>query len=97
MIPMRELLLYTTLGCHLCEQAEAITLPLLEQATWQLRLVEIADDEALMARYGTRIPVLYRPDLYRAGEAACELGWPFDAQSVSWFLAQTGPGEQCVE
>ena len=37
-------------------------------------VVDIADDEALLARYGTRIPVL-----------ACrgrEIGWPFNADDV---------------
>lgn len=54
---MSKLVLYTTLGCHLCERLEAeladlgITEPRLER-------IEIAEDEALLARYGTRIPVL---------------------------------------
>lgn len=54
---MKRLTLYTTLGCHLCEQLEA------ELARWghadiELERVEIAVDEALIERYGVRIPVL---------------------------------------
>ncbi|MGB8714301.1 MAG: glutaredoxin family protein [Onishia taeanensis] len=51
------LTLYTTLGCHLCEELEAWLARLGPQAP-PLRRVEIADDPALLARYGERIPVL---------------------------------------
>ncbi|MAX32445.1 MAG: thioredoxin family protein [Halomonadaceae bacterium] len=49
--------LYTTLGCHLCEALEAWLARLGPQAP-ALRRVEIADDAALLARFGERIPVL---------------------------------------
>jgi hypothetical protein len=42
--------------------------------------VEISDDDALMERYGIRIPVL------RVADA--ELGWPFDAARLEQFLDQ---------
>lgn len=73
--------LYTTLGCHLCElalhllqaqQAKGRDLHIIE--------VEISDDDALMERYGIRIPVL------RVADA--ELGWPFDAARLEQFLDQ---------
>ncbi|MDI4636675.1 MULTISPECIES: glutaredoxin family protein [Halomonadaceae] len=51
------LTLYTTLGCHLCEELEAWLVWLGPQAP-ALHRVEIADDAALLARYGERIPVL---------------------------------------
>ena len=60
--------LYTTSGCHLCEQAEAR----LRQAGLAVSLVEIADDPALLERYGVRIPVLRRLD------TGAERDWPFD-------------------
>jgi hypothetical protein len=67
------LALYATSGCHLCEQAAdlirgAVAVP--------FRMVEIADDENLMERYGVRIPVLRRLD---TGQ---ELDWPFEAAAV---------------
>ena len=61
--------LYTTSSCHLCEQAEQ----LLAQVGLAFDAVEIADDPALLERYGVRIPVLRRRD---TGE---ELNWPFNA------------------
>ncbi|MDA9711664.1 glutaredoxin family protein, partial [Luminiphilus sp.] len=49
---MRQLVLYTTAGCHLCEHAEAI----LDAAACDYAPVDIADDLSLMERYGVRIP-----------------------------------------
>jgi hypothetical protein len=49
-----------------------------------LQEVEISDSEALMARYGVRIPVLARADDQR------EIGWPFDQQQVLSLLAGQG-------
>ena len=48
----------------------------------RLRLVDIADSDALMERYGTRIPVLANAALL--GE---EIGWPFDEAAVRGLLA----------
>ncbi|WP_136253842.1 glutaredoxin family protein [Onishia niordana] len=52
-----RLTLYTTLGCHLCEELEAWLARLGPEAPALVR-VEISDDAALLARYGERIPVL---------------------------------------
>ena len=76
---MTHLTLYTTLGCHLCEQAEAMITSCLPASTYELELVEIANSDELMAAYGVRIPVLRRQDLDQ------EIGWPFtpaDIQSL---------------
>nr|WP_298412689.1 glutaredoxin family protein [uncultured Halomonas sp.] len=54
---MRRLILYTTLGCHLCEQLEA-EIARIGVENIVLERVEIADSDALIERYGTRIPVL---------------------------------------
>ncbi|WP_416885956.1 glutaredoxin family protein [Marinospirillum sp.] len=73
--------LYTTLGCHLCEQAQALLQPWLAQGV-QVELVDIIEDEQLVKSYGVRIPVL-------ATAQGAELGWPFDAlQLQQWLLAQ---------
>ncbi len=77
---MEKLNLYTSVGCHLCEQALAVVEPLLSQFELVLQQVEIADSEALMARYGLRIPVLWLES------APQDLGWPFDAQDVVRYL-----------
>jgi len=73
---MPVLILYGTSNCHLCEQAEA-TLRGMELAVDH---VDIAEDDSLLLRYGTRIPVLRRAD------NDLELGWPFDTAAVRRFL-----------
>ncbi len=72
---MTALVLYGTSCCHLCEQAEA----LLHELGIMAEHMDIAEDDELLEKYGTRIPVL------RAGNGA-ELGWPFDAVAVAGFL-----------
>ena len=77
---MKVLTLYSTLGCHLCELASEIILPLLDQYSLRLVEVDIADSDELVERYGIRIPVLKSP------HHLIELGWPFDATQVNIFL-----------
>lgn len=76
-----EITLYTTLGCHLCEQVEHMLAHLSERFPHALSLVDIADDDALLDAYGTSIPVLYRPDINM------EFAWPFDVEQLGQFLA----------
>jgi glutaredoxin len=76
---MTSITLYSTLDCHLCEQALALLEPLLA-AEWELEYVDISDSEALIDRYGLRIPVVLRAD------TGAELGWPFDTSSLLQFL-----------
>lgn len=88
---MRELLLYTTVGCHLCEQAQQMLVPVLDyinrggignEQSLEVRPVEISDSPELMLRYGVRIPVI------RLQDAESELGWPFDQTQVFEFLSR---------
>lgn len=72
--------LYTTLGCHLCEQALAIVHPLVAEKGIELKLVEISESEALVEKYGIRIPVI------RLDNREEELGWPFDSQAAEAYL-----------
>ncbi|MFA7553622.1 MAG: glutaredoxin family protein [Spongiibacteraceae bacterium] len=76
---MKTLVLYTTLGCHLCEQALALIEPVLS-AEYQISEVEISESDHLMAVYGIRIPVIQRQD------TGAEIGWPFDQQQFRRFL-----------
>jgi glutaredoxin len=69
--------LYGTTFCHLCEEAEAI----LHKIGIEAAHIDIAEDDELLEKYGVRIPVLKRVD------TGAELGWPFDAETVSCFLA----------
>lgn len=75
-----ECQLFGTLGCHLCELAEAQLMPLVEHGLL-VELVDIAEDgSGLVEAYGLRIPVLRRMD------TGVELDWPFDAEQVVAFL-----------
>ncbi len=71
-----DVVLYTTPGCHLCEQAEEI---LYETAT-RFRSIDIADDVDLIKRYGVRIPVV-------ADEMGRELSWPFDSSGLKHWVS----------
>ncbi|RMO19804.1 hypothetical protein ALQ47_02549 [Pseudomonas cichorii] len=75
-----ECQLFGTLGCHLCEVAEAILLPLVEHGLL-VELVDIAENEAFFEDYSLRIPVLRRID------TGAELDWPFDSEQVAFFLS----------
>ena len=74
-----ECQLFSTLGCHLCEIAEAEIMPLVERGLL-VELVDITDPEDLTDAYGLRIPVLRRVD------TGAELDWPFDTDQVVAFL-----------
>ncbi|WP_163558829.1 glutaredoxin family protein [Halomonas sp. NO4] len=79
---MNRLTLYTTLGCHLCEQLEAL-LARLHRGAYRLDRVEISEDAALVERYGVRIPVL----VDAAGE---ELDRGFEPPRLAAWLAARG-------
>ena len=67
---MAELTLYGTRGCHLCDVAEVMLAPLASARGVSWQYIDIALDDALVARYGERIPVL-------CNLAGDELHWPF--------------------
>lgn len=71
-----SLVLYSTWGCHLCEQAEQLLVA--AGLAQQFSVVDIVDDEQAFARYRVMIPVL------RNGEN--ELCWPFDAAQLATWL-----------
>lgn len=76
---MMTFILYTTLGCHLCEQAKAV-LDNFENITYEM--VDIADDDALVERYGIRIPVV------KEKEGEREIGWPFDVNTFAAWVSE---------
>ena len=53
-----RLTLYTRPGCRLCEEMKAVVQRVRGQAACELTEVDISRDEALLKRYGLRIPVL---------------------------------------
>ncbi|MNO83344.1 hypothetical protein D3C76_746480 [compost metagenome] len=74
-----ECQLFGTLGCHLCEVAEALLMPFVEHGL-QVELIDIAENEEWVETYSLRIPVLRRTD------SGAELNWPFDGEQVVAFL-----------
>ncbi len=74
----KQLTLFSTSHCHLCELAHALLMPLPNGFT--LEVIDIAESETLLAQYGARIPVLLRDD------SKIELNWPFAADDVQNFL-----------
>ncbi|WP_117235477.1 glutaredoxin family protein [Vibrio maerlii] len=72
--------LYSTEGCHLCEQAYE----LLVQSGIQDKtaVTDIAFDDELFSRYGVTIPVV--------STGNSELGWPFDLQELQQWLKKNG-------
>jgi len=79
---MQLLELMTTEGCHLCDLAVPLLVQGVDPEIFEVDLVDIAFDDELVERYGSRIPVLRHPE---SGE---ELNWPFDAQTLGKFLAK---------
>jgi glutaredoxin len=76
---MKTLILFSTLGCHLCEQALELVTPIITDC-YQIDEVDISESEALMEKYGIRIPVITRQD------TGAEIGWPFDRQQFVEFI-----------
>lgn len=83
---VHTLTLYTTAGCHLCDQAEALIWPQLASGQWQLQSVDIAQSDELIERYGVRIPVVAKMAEDDPSKVEAELGWPFDAHQLAQFL-----------
>lgn len=74
-----ECQLFGTLGCHLCEQAEVVVMPLVENGLL-VELLDIAERSDWVDDYGLRIPVLRRVD------TGAELDWPFEVEQIVRFL-----------
>ena len=73
-----HLTLFQRDDCPLCDQALGV---LAAARAPEFESVWIDDDEALEARYGSRVPVL------RDEDSGAELDWPFDADAVRTFVA----------
>ena len=72
----KNYILYGTLGCHLCDDAEQLLVQaqLVLPITW--RTVDIALEQNLMTKYSASIPVLIN-------EEGQSLHWPFSFLDIS--------------
>lgn len=75
-----HLILYSTLGCHLCEQAQELLTELAASESVHWQVVDIVDSDVLMERYALRIPVLL------IDGASDDLGWPFTLDDIRQYL-----------
>lgn len=73
----RQLVLFSTSECHLCDMAKQM----LDELGLEYQVTDIAFDDKLFALYGERIPVLLDADNQR------ELGWPFEPEQIIEFLS----------
>lgn len=76
---MINLILYGTSDCHLCDEAQALLYGLKSEFIFDLKIVDIADDESLVETYGIRIPVLINDN-------KSELSWPFNENHLRAWL-----------
>ena len=72
---INKLILYTTLGCHLCEHAEQ----LLQEKGLAFESIDIACEAHLLKKFGVRIPVVKT-------KGGRELQWPFDGSMLRAFI-----------
>lgn len=79
---MTSIILYTTGGCHLCEQAKALLWPVISSQQLRLKEVDIAESDELIERYGVRIPVI----ALSGADNGAELNWPFDSEELLSFV-----------
>ena len=80
--PESLLELLVTASCGRCDDALDWLLSMPELAGRTLITRDVVDDEALLDRYGERVPVL------RVGRA--ELDWPFDPEALRRALDSWG-------
>ncbi|OCH63520.1 NrdH-redoxin [Aliivibrio fischeri] len=73
--------LYSTEGCHLCEQAFDLLVEVGVDME-QVDTVDIAFNDELFSRYGVIIPVV--------ANGLSELNWPFDASQLKNWLEDNG-------
>jgi hypothetical protein len=72
-------ILFGTSACHLCELAQEMLEAQCESRPgFAFEKVDIIESDALVARYGVRIPVLRDPE-------GRELGWPFTSAELREF------------
>jgi Glutaredoxin-like domain (DUF836) len=75
---LKKLNLYSTSHCHLCDLAHSLLMSFSDDIA--LKIIDIAEDEALLDTYSLRIPVLQRQD------TQAELHWPFTTTEIIHFL-----------
>jgi hypothetical protein len=73
-----DLVLLSTDHCMLCDRALDLLVSMPELRGHALRVVDVAEEDALVERYGARLPVLL--------VAGRTLDWPFSAADVGALI-----------
>ena len=80
----QKIIFYTTFGCHLCEQVEAMIFALNQQKNlsenYEIIAFDIIDDEKKLEEYRTSIPVLENDTTKE------KLFWPFSFDDLENWL-----------
>lgn len=71
-------ILYSSEGCHLCEEALALCLQYIKPEN--LNIIDIVDDDDLVEQYGVHIPVLKK--LSQDSSQNIKLFWPFTQAQI---------------
>lgn len=71
----KNYILYGTLGCHLCDDAEQLLLQAQSVLPITWRTIDIALDQNLVTKYGASIPVL-------TNEEGQGIHWPFSLLDI---------------
>jgi hypothetical protein len=81
----QKVIFYTTFGCHLCEQVEAMFFTLNQQKSllekYDVIAFDIIDDEKILEEYRTTIPVLKNETTKE------KLFWPFSYEELEIWLS----------
>ena len=80
----KELILYSTDACHLCEQSLFILKNIPQLVDIRLVVVDISESKTLFEQFGERIPVIKLKGQTR------DLGWPSSALDVKQYLGSVG-------
>lgn len=79
---MKNLVLYSSKDCCLCDDAMSLLQPCLEGGHCTVDKKDIYQDKGLLIKYRYSIPVLQHLD------SGAELSWPFNADDLQRWLAE---------
>ncbi len=79
-IMMKNIALYSTSHCHLCDQAETMLKGLQCHYKFNYQVIEISENNTFLNLYELKIPVLKELD------SQTEMNWPFDESDIKRLL-----------
>ena len=80
---MKKFNLYSSEGCHLCEEALLLCDGIIERES--INIIDIVEDDKLVALYGISIPVLERINENNQVDGD-KIFWPFTQQNIKELM-----------